>query len=86
MVPENVRANLTSDNSYGTSRLGFLVLSCHFKLGSCDWDCSPCVHFLGDGVGGRCPTYKLPIVDCISFSEGKPEKGCWLECLSSCYV
>jgi hypothetical protein len=82
MVLENVRAGLTCDVFGGAFRLGFLILSCHFELGSRDWDYLPNVHFSGDGAGGhccKCPIDKLPIVGSISFSDTKLENGCWLK-------
>ncbi len=54
---KNVKASLTGDNSYGMFIFGLFILSCHFRLGSHDWDCSPCVYFLGDGVGSHCHRY-----------------------------
>lgn len=82
MVLENVRVGLTCDVFGGTSRLGFLILSCRLELGSRDWDYLPNVHSSGDGVGGhccKCPTDKLPIVGSISFFDTKLENGCWLK-------
>jgi hypothetical protein len=79
---KNVTIRLTNGGSGGVSRFRFLILSCRFELGSHDWDCSPRVHFLGEGVGGRChkrPTYKLPIIGNISFSGAKPKKTYWLD-------
>jgi hypothetical protein len=83
MVPENVRAGLTCDGFGvfgGTSKFGFLILSCRFKLGSHDWDCSAFFHFPSDGVGGHChrhPTFKLPIVGSVSFFGAEPKKAYW---------
>jgi hypothetical protein len=82
MVLENVRTSLKGDVSRGTPRLGFLFISCRFGLGFRDWDHSPSVHFLGDGVGGCCckrPTYKLPIVGSTYIFDIEPENGCWFD-------
>jgi hypothetical protein len=65
MVLENVKPGLVVDVFNGASKLGLLVMSCHFGLASCDWDCLLGVRFPGDGVGSRChkhPTYKLPLL------------------------
>jgi hypothetical protein len=50
MVLEYVKVGLTSDVFGGVSRLGFLVLSYCFELGSCDWKYLPNVHFSRDGA------------------------------------
>ncbi len=82
MVPENVRLSLIGDIFGGVSRLGLLVLSYHFGLGSYDWDHLLGVHFLGDGASGhycRSPIYKLSIACNIYIFGTKPENGCWLD-------
>jgi hypothetical protein len=81
MVLENVRASLIGDDFYGMSTFGLFVLSCRFKLGSRDWDCSPSVCFPCDGVAVIVTGFphKLPITGSISFSGTQPENGCWLD-------
>jgi hypothetical protein len=73
-------------DSGGTSKLGFLVLSCRFRLGFHGYDHLFSVCFPNEGVGNHChkrPMYKLPIASNICFSNAKMEKGCWLDLLTS---
>ncbi len=62
--------------------LDSLVISCLFKLGLQDRDCSIDVRFPSEGAGNHCckrPTYKLPIISNMSFFNAKSKNSYWLD-------
>ncbi len=78
---ENVKVGLRGEVFDSASKLGFLVFSCLFGLGSQDGDCLANVCFLGEGASDHCccckhPTYKLPIASNMSFFGVKSKNGC----------
>jgi hypothetical protein len=78
MVLKNIKA-IKIGEVYGVVfKLGFQILSCLFRLGPQDKNCSIGVLFLSDGVGGHYhshPTYKVPIAGNMSFSSVELENG-----------